>query len=75
MAPGRFLIAEVKFAAVSSGQAFAFAPRDWSTPLPAGVVWRPLTGSPLVRRTWAVWPADSRRRDLATLIAQLDQGL
>ncbi|WP_203779396.1 LysR family transcriptional regulator [Actinoplanes philippinensis] len=74
VAPGQFLIAEVKFAAVSSGQAFAFAPRDWSTPLPAGVVWRPLAGSPLVRRTWAVWPADSRRRDLATLIAQLDAG-
>lgn len=72
VAPGGFLIAEVKFAAVSSGQAFAFAPRGWSTPLPTGVVWSPLTGSPLVRRTWAVWPADSRRRDLATLIAHLE---
>ncbi|GAA2875544.1 LysR family transcriptional regulator [Actinoplanes cyaneus] len=70
--PGQFLIAEVKFAAVSSGQAFAFAPRDWSQPLPAGVLWTPLVGSPLIRRTWATWPADSRRRDLAALIAHLD---
>ncbi|WP_221328285.1 LysR family transcriptional regulator [Actinoplanes sp. L3-i22] len=70
--PGRFLIAEVKFAAVSSGQAFAFAPRGWSQPLPPGVVWRPLLGTPLIRRTWAVWSSDSRRRDLATLIAHLE---
>lgn len=74
VAPGQFLIPEVKFAAVSSGQAFAFAPRDWSTQLPSGVVWRPLTGSPLVRRTWAVWAADSRRRDVAAVIARLDPG-
>ncbi|WP_436535533.1 LysR substrate-binding domain-containing protein [Actinoplanes sp. HUAS TT8] len=70
--PGQFLIAEVKFAAVSSGQAFAFAPRGWSQPLPAGVAWTPLIGTPLIRRTWASWPADSRRRDLAALITYLD---
>ncbi|GAA2509496.1 LysR family transcriptional regulator [Winogradskya humida] len=69
--PGQSLIAEVKFAAVSSGQAFAFAPENWSQPLPGGVVWAALAGAPLVRRTWAVWAADSRRRDLARLISRL----
>jgi molybdate transport repressor ModE-like protein len=71
------LIAQVKLAAVASGRAFALAPPDWTgphtaVPLPAGVTWRPLTGDPIVRRTWAVWPASSRRRDLAALIAALD---
>ncbi len=70
------LIAEVKLAAVASGRAFALAPPDWTgphpaVPLPAGVTWRPLTGNPIVRRTWAVWEASSRRRDLAALIAAL----
>ncbi|AGL16244.1 LysR family transcriptional regulator [Actinoplanes sp. N902-109] len=71
---GQSLIAEVKLAAVSAGQAFAFAPEKWLQPLPPGVVWTALKGSPLVRRTWAVWPADSRRRDLAALVSHLDQG-
>ena len=69
-APGEgSLIAEVKLAAVGTGRAFALAPPDWAQPLPAGVTWRPLMGNPLVRRTWAVWPASSRRRDLAALVA------
>jgi hypothetical protein len=29
----------------------------------------PLAGKPVVRRTWVVWPAESRRRDVARLIA------
>jgi molybdate transport repressor ModE-like protein len=66
------LIAEVKFAAVGAGHAFALAPPGWSQPLPPGVTWRPLIGNPIVRRTWAAWPASSRRRDLAALIAALD---
>jgi molybdate transport repressor ModE-like protein len=66
------LIAEVKFAAVAAGQAFALAPPDWSQPLPPGVTWRPLIGNPIVRRTWAAWLASSRRRDLAALVAALD---
>jgi molybdate transport repressor ModE-like protein len=66
------LIAEVKLAAVGTGRAFALAPPDWTQPLPEGVTWRPLIGNPLVRRTWAVWPASSRRRDLAALVAALD---
>jgi hypothetical protein len=33
------------------------------------VVWCPLAGYPVVRRTWAVWPAECRNRDVAHLIA------
>jgi molybdate transport repressor ModE-like protein len=66
------LIAEVKFAAVRTGRAFALAPPGLAQPLPEGVTWQPLTANPIVRRTWAVWPASARRRDLATLIAALD---
>ena len=66
------LIAEVKFAAVGTGRAFALAPPDWNQPLPPGVTWRPLIGNPIVRRTWAAWAASSRRRDLAALVAALD---
>jgi DNA-binding transcriptional LysR family regulator len=74
---GHPLIAEVKFAAVAAGHAFALAPPGWASPpqpvpLPEGVTWHPLTGNPVVRRTWAVWPASARRRDLAALIAALD---
>lgn len=66
------LIAEVKLAAAGTGHAFALAPPDWAQPLPEGVTWRPLTGAPLVRRTWAVWLASARRRDLAALVAAVD---
>ena len=63
------LIAAVKFAAVSSGQAFALAPENGLQPLPDNVTWLPLAGKPVVRRTWVVWPAESRRRDVARLVA------
>lgn len=71
-AAGHSLIAEVKFAAVSGGRAFAFAPEHWTQPLPGGVIWTPLKGNPLIRRTWATWHAASHRRDLARLIADLE---
>jgi DNA-binding transcriptional LysR family regulator len=64
--------AEVKFAAVRSGRAFALAPPGWASPLPTGICWHPLTGDPIVRRTWALWPANARERDLATLIAAFE---
>jgi DNA-binding transcriptional LysR family regulator len=67
------LIAAVKFAAVSSGRAFALAPENGLQPLPDNVRWLPLAGSPIVRRTWAVWPAESRRRDVGRLIASLQE--
>jgi DNA-binding transcriptional LysR family regulator len=67
------LIAAVKFAGVITGQAFALAPPNWPQPIPDTVTWSPLAGHPLVRRTWAVWPASSRRRDLGHLITALTQ--
>jgi DNA-binding transcriptional LysR family regulator len=70
---GQGLIAEVKLAAVGTGKAFALSPPGRGIPLPASVTWCPLSGSPLIRRTWAVWAASSRRRDLAALIAALDR--
>ncbi|WP_369246411.1 LysR substrate-binding domain-containing protein [Streptomyces sp. R41] len=70
---GQALIAEVKLASVAAGGAFTLAPPDWSQPLPESVTWSPLVGHPLVRRTWAVWPASSHRRDLGHLVAALDQ--
>jgi DNA-binding transcriptional LysR family regulator len=63
------LIAAVKFAAVNSGQAFALAPENVLQPLPENVSWLPLAGKPIVRRTWVVWPVESRRRDVGRLIA------
>jgi DNA-binding transcriptional LysR family regulator len=65
-------IPEVKLAAVSTGKAFALAPAQWPVRLPDGVTWCPLAGDPIVRRTWAIWPASARRRDLAVLVASLD---
>ncbi len=68
---GEPLIAEVKLASVTSGRAFALAPPHWSQPMPDDVSWYPLVGSPLVRRTWAVWAADSRRLDIAHFVDAL----
>jgi len=70
-AAGEQLIAEVKLAAVTSGRAFALAPPHWSRPMPDEVSWYPLIGHPLIRRTWAVWPADSRRRAVAVFVDAL----
>jgi hypothetical protein len=41
------------------------------TNLPDDVGWYPLTGVPLVRRTWAVWPASSRLHDTAVFVDAL----
>jgi DNA-binding transcriptional LysR family regulator len=69
---GQELIADVKLAAVTAGQAFALAPPNWPWPIPDTVIWSPLAGHPLIRRTWAVWPADSRRRDVGLFVAALE---
>ncbi len=66
------LIVELKIPAVSAGGAYAFAPPEWPYPLPETVRWVPLAGAPIVRRTWAVWPAASRRRDVAEFVAALE---
>lgn len=68
-----FLIPSVTFTALSAGQAFAFASQEWAPPIPETVVWCPLAGYPVVRRTWAVWPAECRNRDVAHLIAAFEQ--
>lgn len=65
------LIAAVKFAAVTSGRAFTLAPENGLQPLPDNVSWLPLAGKPIVRRTWIVWPTESRRRDVGRLIASI----
>jgi DNA-binding transcriptional LysR family regulator len=70
---GQELIAEVKLAAVGAGHAFAMAPPNWPQPIPPSVTWVPLVGHPIVRRTWAVWPANSHRRDVGHFVATLEQ--
>jgi hypothetical protein len=69
----QFPIPSVMFTAVTSGRAFALAPPLWAHPIPHTVVWTPLDDDPVVRRTWAVWPANSRRRDIGQLIAAFDE--
>jgi DNA-binding transcriptional LysR family regulator len=66
------LIVAMKFASVSSGHAFALAPQRRIDQLPDAVAWAPLVGNPLVRRTWAVWPASSRGRDVAHFVTTFD---
>jgi DNA-binding transcriptional LysR family regulator len=68
------LIPAVKLMGVGAGtsRAFALAPPNWPHPVPAGICWVPLSGHPLVRRTWAVWSADSRRRELGHFVAALE---
>jgi len=60
------LMGDVKLAAVAGGDMFAFAPPNWSQPIPESVCRQPW-GHPLVRPAWAAWPADSHRRDLGKL--------
>lgn len=63
---------EVKLAGIATGKAFGFAPPGWAHPLPPGLGWYPLIDEPIVRRTWAVWRAESRDRHIAALVAALD---
>jgi DNA-binding transcriptional LysR family regulator len=66
------LITAMKFASVSSGHAFTLAPPRRTYQLPEAVAFAPLAGSPLVRRTWAVWLASSRRRDVGHFVTAFD---
>ena len=68
-----FLIPSVRFTALSAGQTFAFASHEWAHLIPETVVWCRLAGYPVVRRTWAVWPADCRNRDVAHLIVGFER--
>jgi DNA-binding transcriptional LysR family regulator len=65
-------IPSVMLAAVGSRQAFALVPRHCVLPVSDTVVWAPIAGHSVVQRTWAVWRAISRRRDIARLITTLD---
>ncbi|HZC09878.1 MAG TPA: LysR family substrate-binding domain-containing protein, partial [Mycobacterium sp.] len=62
----------VTFTALSCGNAFALAPVSLLPPSGHAVVWRPLADRPVIRSTWVVWPAGSRRRDVARLIATFE---
>ena len=64
--------ARCQYASVSTGHAFALAPRRGLDQLPEAVVWAPLVGNPLVRRTWAVWLSSSRRRDVGHFVTSFD---
>lgn len=66
---------EVKLAQISAGGRFALAPANWQRPLPNSVRWLRLVDSPLVRRTWVVWPARSHRKDVAHLVAALEDAI
>jgi DNA-binding transcriptional LysR family regulator len=66
----RPVTAEVKLASVGDGTRFALAAPEF--PLPRGLQWHPLAGHPLVRRTWAVWPAQSRSSAVAAVVAALE---
>ena len=68
----RELAPEVKLAQLSMGGRFALAPRRCLQEFPETLLWLPLAGEPLVRRTWIVWPAWSRRKDLALLVAAME---
>ena len=68
----QLLIPAVRLAAVSAGRSFALAPEHWPHPLPDSVRWSPLVDHPLVRRTWVVWPASSRRRDIGQLVTAFE---
>jgi DNA-binding transcriptional LysR family regulator len=63
---------EVKLAAAGTGRSFALASPGWARPLPDGLIWHRLIGNPIVRSTWAVWQADARRHELATLVSTVD---
>jgi DNA-binding transcriptional LysR family regulator len=66
------LIMAMKIVSVRSGRAFTLSGKREHDQLPDSVTWARLAGNPLVRRTWAVWPASSRRRDIGHFVAVLD---
>ena len=69
---GSGLTPAIRLARLSLGGCFALAPRELGHECPQTVTWLPLVGEPLTRRTWAVWPAWSTRRDLGLLVAAMD---
>ena len=68
----RLLIPEVRFAALASGHGFSLAPPHVVRQIPDYLTWCPLTGTPVVRRTWAAWPAACQRRNIGHFVAAFD---
>ena len=68
----RVLIPEVRFTEVAAGHAFSLAPAWLAGQIPGSLAWCPVVGSPIVRRTWAVWAASSHRRDVGHFIAAFE---
>ena len=62
----------VRLAQLSMGGRFALGPREHAQECPQTLIWLPLAGEPLIRRTWTVWPAWSTRRDLGLLVAAME---
>jgi hypothetical protein len=69
---GHELIPTVKFIAVGGGHAFALSAEKGGPPIPDQIGWFPLANHAIVKRTWIAWPANSRRRDVAKLVAALE---
>ena len=65
-------IPSVMLAAVSARDGFALVPQHCTATYPDTVTWSPIAGHSLVQRTWAVWRASTRRREIARLIAAFD---
>lgn len=68
----RVLIPEVRFTEVAAGHSFSLAPAWLAGQIPGSLAWCPVVGSPIVRRTWAVWAASSHRRDVGHFIAAFE---
>lgn len=71
-ADAREQVPEVRLARLSMGGRFALVPRGYLQHFPDSLLWLPLVGGPLVRRTWAGWPASSKRRDVALVVAAME---
>lgn len=65
-------IPSVMLAAVSAHDGFALVPQHCTATYPDTVAWSPIAGHSLMQRTWAVWRASTRRREIARLITAFD---
>lgn len=59
---------------IMAGRGVHFNEEPW-TPLPAGIVWRPLVGDPLAWRTSALWLKSRRSAETDAFVAAVGAGL
>ncbi|WP_416404668.1 LysR substrate-binding domain-containing protein [Arthrobacter sp. LFS091] len=59
---------------IMAGRGVHFNEEPW-TPLPAGIVWRPLVGDPLAWRTSALWLKSRRSAETDAFVAAVGVGL